>query len=197
MDPPVAYIRRLTPTKTPFTLLKGNTPTPDFQTATHVSFPDPSDPANPDKFTTFSLDAPSGYREYALSTIVQFFLHRDLEHAAYLQQTVGAQPVSLIHRRDLLTYLDGGNSVHVKSVAAPTTESGIQDCAIYIVSEALNFRVFQPNAAWMNWRKWRNQNGGDCLHGTTRWGLDGRKVTLIPVSDFCVWLGCGSCEEYP
>ncbi|KAJ3042567.1 hypothetical protein HDV00_007101 [Rhizophlyctis rosea] len=134
MDVPVAYLRRANTSGVPFILQKdnGTTLTTDPTEATHVSFPDPADPTNPAKFKTFSFKEQSGYRDLPLSSLVVFFLNKDIAHSEYLKKCAeieGAGPVSMLHRKDVLEYLGGGTSVHVKGSDArgESAKRGLDD----------------------------------------------------------------------
>ncbi|KAJ3412807.1 hypothetical protein HDV05_000213 [Chytridiales sp. JEL 0842] len=121
--PPVIYLRQLTTSNTQ-PLLKTSTgnPTTDLREASHVHL-DPSNPSAP----PVPVDAPSGYKEYTVQTLLFFLQNRNLEQAAYLQASLSywsgsgldVGSVSLIDRRDLLEYLTGASegSVWVKGPA--------------------------------------------------------------------------------
>ncbi|KAJ3299704.1 hypothetical protein HK104_007632 [Borealophlyctis nickersoniae] len=123
-DPPVAFLRRNNMAGVPYILCNdpdATSPVDNLTDATHIAFPDPTDPS---KRKTFKLTDPSGYKEYSLSTIIEFYSNKSMEHTEYLRAFYGGEVVSLIFRRDLLQYLEGqGTSIHVKTGDAGAGES--------------------------------------------------------------------------
>ncbi|KND04042.1 uncharacterized protein SPPG_01488 [Spizellomyces punctatus DAOM BR117] len=120
MTEPIALLYLSHTTNTPYVLVgeDESTPVTDPRTAKAVLF---RTPANPSDETRFDINAPSGFKEYDIRTLLFFYQSRDVPFGDYLRlASSDEKSFSFMDRKELLAYLEGGGSTVAKESTSGT-----------------------------------------------------------------------------
>jgi parafibromin len=79
---------------------------------------------------------------YTLDSVYYFYIHNNLPHAEYFQActSTGIKPITFMHKKDLLDYLRGGNSVNV---LAPNGITGVKNESVTLDESKANTKILR------------------------------------------------------